>query len=135
MTTDGQPLPTARLARGGDFTPDPALHPFASRWLASSAGAMHYSDEDSGPAILFCHGNPHRALSTAELSSGSAGDFDASRLRCTASVSQSDRRPALAGAASCAVSQPVLNAAGVIKPVLNAAGVIIRCARCGRQRL
>lgn len=58
MTTDGQPLPTARLARGGDFTPDSALYPFASRWLASSAGAMHYSDEDSGPAILFCHGNP-----------------------------------------------------------------------------
>ena len=58
MTTDGQPLPTARLARGGDFTPDPALYPFASRWLASSAGAMHYSDEGSGPAILFCHGNP-----------------------------------------------------------------------------
>ena len=58
MTTDGQPLPTARLARGGDFTPDPALYPFASRWLASSVGAMHYSDEGSGPAILFCHGNP-----------------------------------------------------------------------------
>ncbi len=58
MTTDGQPLPTARQARGGDFTPDSALYPFASRWLASSAGAMHYSDEGSGPAILFCHGNP-----------------------------------------------------------------------------
>lgn len=58
MTTDGQPLPTARLARGGDFTPDPALYPFASRWLASSAGAMRYSDKGSRPAILFCHGNP-----------------------------------------------------------------------------
>lgn len=92
MTTDGQPLPTARLARGGHFTPDPALYPFASRWLASSVGAMHYSDEGSGPAILFCHGNPtSSSLSTAELSSGSAGDFDASRLTCTASVSQSDR--------------------------------------------
>jgi pimeloyl-ACP methyl ester carboxylesterase len=58
MTTDGQPLPTARLARGSDFTPDPARYPFASRRLASSAGAMHYSDEGSSPAILFCHGNP-----------------------------------------------------------------------------
>jgi pimeloyl-ACP methyl ester carboxylesterase len=58
MTTDGRPLPTARLARGSDFTPDPALYPFASRRLASSAGAMHYSDEGGGPAILFCHGNP-----------------------------------------------------------------------------
>jgi pimeloyl-ACP methyl ester carboxylesterase len=58
MTTDGQPLPTARLAGGGDFTPDPALYPFASRWLASSASAMHYSDEGRGAAILFCHGNP-----------------------------------------------------------------------------
>lgn len=58
MTTDGQPLPTVRPAGGGDFTPDPALYPFASRWFASSAGAMHYIDEGSGPAILFCHGNP-----------------------------------------------------------------------------
>ena len=30
MTTDGQPLPTARPARGSDFTPDPAPYPFAS---------------------------------------------------------------------------------------------------------
>jgi len=35
MTTNGQPLPTARLARGDDLTPDPALYPFASRWQRS----------------------------------------------------------------------------------------------------
>jgi haloalkane dehalogenase len=40
------------------FTPDPALYPFQSRWFTSSAGQMHYIDEGSGPAILFCHGNP-----------------------------------------------------------------------------
>jgi haloalkane dehalogenase len=41
-----------------DFTPDPALYPFESRWFESSAGRMHYVDEGSGPAILFCHGSP-----------------------------------------------------------------------------
>jgi haloalkane dehalogenase len=40
------------------FTPDPALYPFTSRWLETSAGRMHYIDEGSGPPILFCHGNP-----------------------------------------------------------------------------
>jgi haloalkane dehalogenase len=41
-----------------DFTPDPSLYPFESRWFNSSAGLMHYVDEGSGPPILFCHGNP-----------------------------------------------------------------------------
>src|ERR1017187_8274740 len=40
------------------FTPDPGLYPFKSRWFESSAGRMHYLDEGTGPAILFCHGNP-----------------------------------------------------------------------------
>lgn len=41
-----------------DFTPDPALYPFTSRWFASTAGTMHYVDEGAGPPVLFLHGNP-----------------------------------------------------------------------------
>lgn len=41
-----------------DFNPSQELFPFTSRWFDSSVGAVHYIDEGSGPAILFCHGNP-----------------------------------------------------------------------------
>lgn len=41
-----------------EFTPDPALYPFESRWFDSSAGRMHYIDQGAGTPILFCHGNP-----------------------------------------------------------------------------
>jgi pimeloyl-ACP methyl ester carboxylesterase len=41
-----------------DFTPDPALYPFTSRWFDSSHGRLHYVDEGNGPAIMFWHGNP-----------------------------------------------------------------------------
>ncbi|WP_072689856.1 haloalkane dehalogenase [Rhodococcus marinonascens] len=41
-----------------DFTPDPGLYPFTSRWFDSPHGRMHYIDEGTGPPILFCHGNP-----------------------------------------------------------------------------
>ena len=41
-----------------DFTPDPALYPFESRWFDSSRGRIHYVDEGDGPPLLFCHGNP-----------------------------------------------------------------------------
>lgn len=41
-----------------DFTPDPALYPFESKWFDSSAGRMHYVDEGSGPPLLLFHGNP-----------------------------------------------------------------------------
>jgi hypothetical protein len=34
-----------------DFTPDPALYPFTSRWFDSSRGRVHYVDEGSGPAF------------------------------------------------------------------------------------
>ncbi|OBK10357.1 haloalkane dehalogenase [Mycobacterium asiaticum] len=40
------------------FTPDPELYPFESRWFDSSQGRVHYIDEGEGPPILFCHGNP-----------------------------------------------------------------------------
>ena len=41
-----------------DFTPDPTLYPFRSRWLDASAGRVHYIDEGEGPPLLFLHGNP-----------------------------------------------------------------------------
>lgn len=41
-----------------DFSPDPSLYPFTSRWFDSSSGQVHYVDEGTGPPILLCHGNP-----------------------------------------------------------------------------
>ncbi|MGH3522646.1 MAG: haloalkane dehalogenase [Mycobacterium sp.] len=41
-----------------DFTPDPTLYPFGSRWFDSTRGRMHYIDEGSGQPMLLCHGNP-----------------------------------------------------------------------------
>ena len=45
-----------------DFTPDPGLYPFESRWFDSSRGRLHYVDEGppdfKGPPLLLCHGNP-----------------------------------------------------------------------------
>ena len=41
-----------------DFTPDPKLFPFTSRWFDSSVGPIHYIDEGDGPAVLLMHGNP-----------------------------------------------------------------------------
>jgi len=74
MTTDGQPLPTTRPARGGDLTPDPAPYPFASRRLASSAGAMHYSDEGSDHAIAGpCPKLGDRLSRLARRSNGASG--------------------------------------------------------------
>jgi haloalkane dehalogenase len=41
-----------------EFTPDPALFPFESRWFDSSVGPVHYIDEGQGPTLLLLHGNP-----------------------------------------------------------------------------
>jgi haloalkane dehalogenase len=41
-----------------DFTPDPTLYPFTSRWFDSSSGRVHFIDEGAGPPIVFFHGNP-----------------------------------------------------------------------------
>lgn len=41
-----------------EFTPDPGLYPFTSRWFDSSRGRVHYIDEGTGPVIVFFHGNP-----------------------------------------------------------------------------
>lgn len=50
------------MAQQPDFTPDPQLFPFRSRWFESSVGPVHYIDEGpddpTAPAILFFHGNP-----------------------------------------------------------------------------
>ncbi len=43
---------------GIDFTPDPGLYPFESRWFDSSRGRIHYVDEGDGPPLLLYHGNP-----------------------------------------------------------------------------
>lgn len=41
-----------------DFTPDPTLYPFESKWFESSVGPVHYIDEGSGRPLLMLHGNP-----------------------------------------------------------------------------
>lgn len=41
-----------------DFTPNPALYPFESRWFDSSVGRVHYLDEGEGRPLLLMHGNP-----------------------------------------------------------------------------
>jgi haloalkane dehalogenase len=41
-----------------DFTPDPQLYPFESRWLEVDGTRVHYVDEGSGTPILMLHGNP-----------------------------------------------------------------------------
>jgi haloalkane dehalogenase len=41
-----------------EFTPDPALYPFESRWFDSSRGRVHYVDEGDGPPLVLYHGNP-----------------------------------------------------------------------------
>ncbi len=41
-----------------EFTPDPSLFPFQSRFFDSLAGRVHYIDEGTGTPILLLHGNP-----------------------------------------------------------------------------
>ncbi len=41
-----------------DFTPDPELFQFVSRWFDSSVGPVHFIDEGDGPPLLLMHGNP-----------------------------------------------------------------------------
>lgn len=49
---------TADPPPASGFAPAPALYPFASRWLASALGPIHYVDEGVGETILLVHGNP-----------------------------------------------------------------------------
>jgi haloalkane dehalogenase len=62
-----------------EFTPDPTLYPFESRWFESSAGRMHYVDEGSGPTLLLCHGNPTWSFLYRHIISELRGSF-----RCVA---------------------------------------------------
>jgi haloalkane dehalogenase len=41
-----------------EFTPDPVLYPFSTRWFESSRGRVHYVDEGEGPPLVLFHGNP-----------------------------------------------------------------------------
>ncbi len=41
-----------------DFTPDPQLYPFQSRWFEGAGPHVHYVDEGQGPAVVMFHGNP-----------------------------------------------------------------------------
>jgi haloalkane dehalogenase len=58
-----------------DFTPDPALYPFTSRWFESSRGRVHYVDEGSGPVIMFFHGNPTWSFLYRDIITGLRGQF------------------------------------------------------------
>ncbi len=66
-----------------DFTPDPDLYPFESRWFDSSRGRMHYIDEGppggQGPPILLCHGNPTWSFLYRDIITALRG-----RFRCIA---------------------------------------------------
>ena len=48
----------AKKAGVVDFTPDPTLYPFESRWFESSVGPVHYIDEGQGQTLFLMHGNP-----------------------------------------------------------------------------
>ena len=62
-----------------DFTPDPELYPFESKWFESSAGPVHYIDEGEGRPILFCHGNPTWSFLYRDIVKELRGEF-----RCVA---------------------------------------------------
>ncbi|MEM7341552.1 MAG: alpha/beta fold hydrolase [Actinomycetota bacterium] len=49
---------TARPDGIVDFTPDPDLFPFESKWFQSSVGPIHYIDEGEGRPLVLFHGNP-----------------------------------------------------------------------------
>ena len=58
-----------------EFTPDPALFPFESRWFDSSVGAVHHIDEGQGPTLLLLHGNPDWSFLYRHIVVGLRDDF------------------------------------------------------------
>jgi haloalkane dehalogenase len=62
-----------------DFTPDPHLFPFESRWFDSSVGPVHYIDEGTGPTLLLMHGNPDWSFLYRKIVLGLRSEF-----RCVA---------------------------------------------------
>ena len=62
-----------------EFTPDPRLFPFESRWFDSSVGPVHYIAEGDGPTLLFLHGNPDWSFLYRKIVLGLRDEF-----RCVA---------------------------------------------------
>ena len=58
-----------------EFTPDPILFPFESRWFDSSVGPVHYIDEGTGPTLLLMHGNPDWSFLYRKIVMGLRDDF------------------------------------------------------------
>jgi haloalkane dehalogenase len=58
-----------------DFTPDPTLYPFTSRWFDSSRGRVHYIDEGTGPVIMLWHGNPTWSFLYRDIITGLRNQF------------------------------------------------------------
>ncbi len=58
-----------------DFTPNPELFPFESRWFDSSVGPVHYVDEGTGPPLLLMHGNPDWSFLYREIIQGLRDHF------------------------------------------------------------
>ncbi len=58
-----------------DFTPDPTLYPFTSRWFHSSVGPVHYIDEGQGQPLLLLHGNPDWSFLYREIVRELRSDF------------------------------------------------------------
>jgi len=56
MTAPGASSPPDALYAGAPV--DRSAYPFQSRWLAVSAGRMHYVDEGRGEPVLLIHGTP-----------------------------------------------------------------------------
>jgi haloalkane dehalogenase len=68
-----------RPANTVDFTPDPGLYPFESRWFESSVGPVHYIDEGRGRTLLLMHGNPDWSFLYRKIVTALRGEF-----RCVA---------------------------------------------------
>ena len=72
MTTPSRGLPRAGVV---EFTPDPILFPFESRWFDSSVGPVHYIDEGAGPTLLLMHGNPDWSFLYRKIVMGLRDEF------------------------------------------------------------
>ncbi len=62
-----------------DFTPDPDLYPFESKWFESSVGPIHYIDEGEGRPLFLIHGNPDWSFLYRKIIAQLTGEF-----RCVA---------------------------------------------------
>ncbi len=58
-----------------DFTPDPTLYPFESKWFSSSVGPVHYIDEGEGRPLLLLHGNPDWSFLYRKIVLALRGEF------------------------------------------------------------